>query len=175
MKKNIIVLISILIFVAILFLLDLPTYNKVVFFRNEIKNYQNFLKEKEELLAKVNQLKQSYESRKDEIDKTYYVLPLEKDIPNLIVQFEALVSENGLVLESINFKPATAEEKAAKSYKALDVFLSVGGNYQSFIAFLQALEFNVRLMDIQSADFSSKESEVAGTFIFDVNLVVYYQ
>ena len=181
MKKNIIVLISILIFVAILLLLDLPAYNKVVFFRSEIKNYQNFLKEKEELLVKVNQLKQSYESRKDEIDKAYYVLPLEKDIPNLIVQFEALVSENGLVLESINFKEAAAKttatgEKIVKGYKTLDVSLKAGGSYQSFVAFLQALEFNIRLMDIKSIDFSAAQTgDESSLFTFDISLEVYYQ
>jgi Tfp pilus assembly protein PilO len=181
MKKNIIVLISVLIFVAILFLFDLPAYNKVALFRSEIKNYQNFLKEKEELLVKVNQLKQSYESRKDEIDKIYYVLPFEKDISNLIVQFEALASENGLVLESINFKESAATttatgEKIVKGYKTLDVSLKAGGNYQSFVAFLGALEFNIRLMDIKSIDFSAAQAgEDSSLFIFDISLEVYYQ
>lgn len=186
MKKNIIVLISILIFVAILFLLDLPTYNKAAFLRGEVKSYQNFLEEKEELLAKVNQLKQSYESRKDEIDKIYYVLPFEKDIPNLIVQFEALASENGLVLESINFKEAAVRaatsgeaataEARPKGYKTLNVSLKAGGNYQSFVAFLGALEFNIRLMDIKSIDFSAAQAgEDSSLFIFDISLEVYYQ
>lgn len=184
MKKNAIILISVLVFIAILFLLDLPAYNKASLLRSEIKRHQNLLKEKKELAIKVNQLKQVYESRKSEIENVYYSLPSAEDIPGLIVQFEALVSENGLILEELDFfekkvkKTEEVETKTPESFKTLEVTLSATGRYQSFKSFLEALELNIRLMDIKIIQFSSEETEeILGTgfFTFDVRLEVYYQ
>lgn len=203
MKKGIINFILILVFVAVLFLLDLPIYSKVNFLRGEIKKNNGLLKEKQELLAKVNQLKGVYESRQDEIKRAYYVLPQEKDVPNLIVQFEALASENGLILEGINFikktvKPTVVEAEEPglggttptqipgaeprKNYETLEISLSLNGSYQSFRSFLEAIELNVRLMVIKSIDFTSEakkektETEAGGEgFTFNINLEVYYQ
>lgn len=190
MKKGIINFILILVFVAVLFLLDLPIYNKVTFLRGETKGREDLLKEKEELLAKVNQLKGIYENRQDEIKRVYYVLPQEKDIPSLIVQFEALASENGLILEKIDFfkkavKTAGETEKETgvieprKDYETLEIVLGLNGSYQSFKSFLEALESNIRLMVIKSIDFTSetkKEKTAVGAgFTFNVSLEVYYQ
>ena len=67
MRKNILIIILVLILIAVIFFLDWPAYQRVVFLRDEIKMNQEFLKEKQELGVKVGQLKQSYESREDEI------------------------------------------------------------------------------------------------------------
>jgi Tfp pilus assembly protein PilO len=195
--KNIIILILIVAFVVILFLFDLPIYNEVTYLRNEIKTYKDFLEEKEELVIKVNQLKQIYESRKGELSKVHYVLSFEKDIPNLIVQLEALTSENGLILENLAFIEKKIEQKGKvewgregatpisgvkpkEAHKSLGVTLSLTGSYQSLKSFLKALEFNVRLMDIKSISFSIPEvkgetKEMASIFTFDIQLDVYYQ
>lgn len=190
-KKNIIILILIFAFVVVLFLLDLPAYDNVNLLRGEVKQYKEFLKAKEELAVKVNQLKQVYESRKDELDRVSYVLPTGRDIPNLIVQLEALASENGLILEQLNFiepkkstliteaedgNPAT-ELETAKGYKTLGISLSVSGSYQAFGSFLQALELNIHLMDIKSIDFSVVQTEApeSAVFTFVISLETYYQ
>lgn len=192
MKKTIVIVVSIFIFVAILFFLDLPAYNQFTSFREEIKSNKEFLQEKEELVAKVSQLKQVYESRKNEFDKVYYTLPLGEDIPNLIVQLEALAAENGLLLKSITFvkKPKAvfvpAEEEgvqgqaavsAEKNYKTVSIALSTIGSYQAFSSFLEALELNVRLMDIKSIGFLSPEKGTEGSsiFTFSISLETYYQ
>ncbi len=172
MKKNIIALVLVVVFISILFLLDWPAYKKFVFLSNETERYENLLEEEKGLLVKVNQLKEIYESRENELKKVHYSLPAGKEVPNLIVQFEALASENGLILESLDFIELTEQEK----YKGLSVSLSISGTYQSFKSFLEALEFNVRLMDVQSVKFSSAETEAESSiFTFDVKLIVYYQ
>lgn len=193
MKKNFILIISVLIFLGIVFLLDLPAYNKFAFLSGEVEKYSKLLEEREEFIVKVAQLKDVYESRKSEIKKAYYSLPFEKDIPNLIVQFEALASENGLILENLNFfeekpKKTSAVEwteggaeplpeiEPRKTYKVLKVVLGATGSYQSLRGFLGALEYNVRLMDVKIIEFSSEEKEFEqGLFTFDIQLEVYYQ
>lgn len=183
--KNLIIIVLLIAFIAILFLLDWPTYNQNALLRGRVKMFKQALEEKKELVVKVNQLKEIYESHKDELKKVYYVLPFEKDIPNLIVQFEALASENGLILEEIEFaqikteaksskKGEGTEEKKEKDYKELGVSLGLNGTYESFKGFLEALELNVRLMDIKSIKFSFQKEETS-IFSFSVDLEVYYQ
>jgi len=185
MKKNAVILISVVVFFAILFLLVLPTYNKTGLLRGMLKDDTNSLKETEEVFAKANQLKQVYEARKDEINKVYYILPSGSDIPNLIVQLEALASENGLILDKMNFikktlikkiateeTATTPESEPQKEYKTLGVTLSLVGNYNSFKSFLEALELNMRLMDIKSITFSGQKEAVG--FTFNIELEAYY-
>lgn len=181
MKKNVIILILILVLIGIVFLLDLPAYNKFTSLNREIKWQEQLLKDKQEVIAKTNQFKRDYDVYEDGLKKANYALPSEKEIPNLTVQFEALVSENGLILESFNFigeeaKKVKAEEvKSLTPYKNLEIGLSVTGTYESFEGFLKTLELNIRLMDIKSISFFSGKGEVEGVFTFNVNLLVYYQ
>ena len=190
--KGIITIILLIVLVVIIMFLDLPAYNKVGFLKNEIEKYEQFLEEKKELLVKVGQLKEIYESREEEINKVYYVLPPSADIPNLIVQFEALASENGLILGNLSFSQVETAKKTGKvtwggeaeettavevealgTYQNLEVSLSLTGSYQSFKSFLKALEHNIRLMDIKSISFSSAKAETT-THTFAVSLEVYY-
>ena len=201
--KGIITIILLIVLVAIIMFFDFPAYNKVNFLKNEIEKYEQFLTEKEELLVKVVQLKEIYESREEEINKVYYALPSSTDIPNLIVQFEALASENGLILGNLSFsqveaakktnrvtwgggaeeETAAVEVEALGSYQNLGVSLSLTGSYKSFKSFLKALEYNIRLMDIKSIGFSSAEAEKGEeeeevgvpTYTFAVSLEAYYR
>ena len=198
--KGLVTIILLIALVAIVMFLDLPAYNRVGFLGEEIEKYEQFLEEKEELLIKVSQLKQIYESREEEINKVYYVLPSLADIPNLIVQFEALASENGLILENLGFGKTEAAKKTGgvswstgaegedtidrvqEGYQSLRMSLVLIGSYQSFKSFLKAIEHNIRLMDIRSISFSSaaeQEGEEEGTvgiptYTFSVDLDVYY-
>lgn len=176
MKNSIVVIILVIALIAIVVFLDLPAYNKVSLLQKEIKNQDDLIKERQEIMAKVSQLKEIYEERKTEISRVYYVLPLEKDVPNLIVQFEALAAENGLILEKIDFVEKTAK-KTVVDYNALGISASLTGSYQSFKSFLGALEYNIRLADLRSVDFSVQQGLVTGvsTFNFSITLDVYYQ
>jgi len=185
-KKTIIILILFIIFLAVVFLLDWPIYQKYLSLKNEVDTQKNLLASKEELLTKVQQLENVYEEQQDKIEKTEYVLPTSKKIPELIVQFEALASESGLILEELYFKEQKATgpisqrgveegQKEIRPYKVLNIFLSVTGSYESFRAFVKALEYNIRLLDIQKIKFSAEESQEVNGFIFDLELTAYYQ
>lgn len=174
-NKNIIITIVLfLAFVVVLISLDLPFYNEVASLRSEVKQAKDYIKEKEELLIKVEQLKQVYDSRKEALKKAFYLLPVEKDTSSLIVQFEAMASENGLILENIGFTEKIG--RGATTYKTLKTSLELYGSYTAFKSFLGAIEYNVRIMDISSIEFSFEETEEGSSgFSFNVELEVYYQ
>ncbi len=182
MKKTIIITIFIAGLIAIIFFLDWPAYQRMSFLNSEIERHHQFLQQKQELNIKVNQLKQNYEAQKENIKKIGYALPEGKDIPNLIVQFEALASENGLILEGLSFdtKQSEKDSESKKAYKVLNVSLSLTGSYASLKDFLKSSESNVRIMDINSIGFSAVAVERTletseNMFTFDIELQTYYK
>lgn len=187
MIKNIIVLILILAFVGVVVFLDMPKVQKILDLRRQIKEEKEKFSEKQILLAKIEKLVQLYEENKENFEKINDVLPFNQDIPNLIVQLEALAFENGLVLEDITLTPTeketagrakevrTQEEKVSKDYQILAVNFKLIGDYLAFKNFLKTVEENMRLMDIISISFSLASGEGVQIFNFDLNLKTYYQ
>lgn len=187
MIKNIIILVLVLGFIAIVVFLDLPEAQEVLVLRKDIENQKEEFLDKQILLAKVEKLQKSYEENKESLEKTDYILPSDEDIPNLIVQFESLALEAGLILEEVSFstkegaggKARTAREiekgAIAKDYQTMTASLKLIGTYSGIKGFLRLIEENMRLMDVDSVDFSLEETELGSFFNFDLSLTTYYQ
>lgn len=184
MRRNLIIIILLLAFVAVVVFLDYPLYKEVKSFRKGLEIKQEELRGVEELLVKIKELKAIYEENKDEAKRAFYAIPSGEDLPNLIVQLEALASINGLILEKVDFGQPAAEgvkwgpggeekEIVVKEYKTMNVTLEVTGTYESLKSFLKSVEENIRLMDITSINFSA--SAEGGAFSFGVSMNVYYQ
>lgn len=186
MIKNFIILILILGFVGVVVFLDLPGVQNILNLRKEIKAQKQAFIEKQELVSKIESLKEVYEMHGEELKKINYILPSGEDVPNLIIQLEALALEGGLVLEDIGFsvyseesatktRGAAQEEKIVKDYQALLINLKLIGGYSAFKNFLKAVEENIRLMDIISVNFSTTSKEMTSFFEFNLNLKTYNQ
>jgi len=178
MIKNLIIIILILGFVAIVALLDVSGVQKAFALRGQINTQKQVLLDKQELIKTVEKLNILYEENKESVDKSKVVLPSDEDIPNLIVQFEALAFEQGLVLEKIGLSEVKKEE--VENFKTMSITLNLMGTYPAFKNFIMAAEENMRLMDIDSISFSYKESEgeeEQGSEIFDFNVTLntYYK
>ncbi|TSC95594.1 MAG: Uncharacterized protein Athens101410_468 [Parcubacteria group bacterium Athens1014_10] len=119
---------------------------------------------KGEYLSNLKELKEVYNRLSDdEKERLKQILPKNKDITNLFIHFENLVEKNGLELGGINFTDLKSEGKI----KILNIKLSLkGGNYQIFKKFLQNLEKDVKILDVNSVNFS-----VDG---YDLSINTYY-
>jgi len=188
MIRNIIIIILLLGFVAVVVFLDVPKFQEILDLRNEVEIQKNTFLKEEDLLAKVENLKSRYEKNEEELKKVNYILPTGEDVPNLIVQIEAIALESGVALESINIssvdgsgstrrpgQEATITEE--KDYEILSIRLNISGQYEAFKNFLKTIENNIRLMDIQVFSFSLESSEALETvpiFTFNLTLNTYY-
>ncbi len=114
-KRSYISIISFLISLGLIFFVAKPLWSYVGFLRNEIGKYKDEKSEVQELISKTNQLKQKYQQVREEAERAVNALPQEQDVPYLIVQFDALASNNGLLLSSMNFSAADSEEKSISS------------------------------------------------------------
>jgi len=200
-KKIIISLVSLLISLALVFVFAYPLWSSISLLRKEIAQKETDLAKIEELLNKTRELKQGLQEVEEESQRIFFALPKEKDIPNLLVQFENLALTNGLLLESIRFgqldegeettsqsSPEQISQESAKSKKkltirSLPVDLAISGSYSAFKKYLADLEKNVRSMDVNSITLTPPGGEeevsllVPSLSIFEIKLrlVVYYQ
>lgn len=179
MIKKIIILILILGFIAVVVFLDVPGVEKVLGSREKIEQEKQVFSEKQDLLVKMEKLSQLYEENQENLEKANYILPSGQDLPNLIVQLEALAFGGGLILEQIAFSeiedPQSADQTKPKDHRVLTISLRLIGDYPSFENFLKTLEENMRLMDIVSINFSTQLGEGFQFLNFDLNIKTYYQ
>jgi len=197
-KKNIIAAISFIISLALMFVFIFPLFSSAKVMYLDLSQKRQEIEKLKELLDKVEKISQNYDSISEEVEKILLALPEEKDLPQLLVQFEKLALNNGLLLESIEFGEISKKEKKDfirniddynelnESKKILFTFpnsfisLKIVGSYSAFTNYIDALEKNVRSMDIYSIKFDSDntmrnlfgDSEI---FEFNLGINVYYK
>lgn len=181
-KKFIISLICLGATIVVLIGLVRPAWQALQDNRLAIKKLQSKLTLLEGLLNQTKKLEKEEAEIKEEGQKILLALPEEKDIPALLVQFETLASVHNLVLNSIDFQEVspqirrrpTEEPKKTAAFSRLIVNLKVSGSYRFFKEYLNALENNIRAMNVQSINFSTASPET-DIFDFDIKIEVYYQ
>ena len=188
-------LISLALAAALVFLLISPFWLSVKALKQELVLKKEEVAKIEELLAKTQQLNQEYEEVSEDIEKVFSSLPSEEDIPRLLIQFDALAAASGLLFESIGFGDLAGEKKERSSrdeadqasisqakrtipsFLNLPLNVNIKGSYEAFGLYMDALEKNIRSMDVNRIRFTSREvDQEAPTGIFDFSLLidVYY-
>ena len=190
-------LICFIISLILIFVFIYPLFSSVKSMYFDLSNKNKQIERLNELLEETNRLKYSYEVIAEEAEKVLLTLPEERDFPDLLVQFEKIAQNNGLLLKSIDFGDVVKKEQKdlisdvsdygnlSQSEKLLSVFRSMPvviktiGSYQSFRNYIIALEKNVRSMDIYLIKFGTNTDKSllqgAGIFEFDLSINVYYR
>ena len=192
-KRVIIIFVNIVLIIVLVFIFAKPLWDSVRNLKIKYAEQEQEVKNIEALLVKVQELEQKYHEVGKDVEKLSLALPKEKDLPYLIIQFESLASNNGLLLESIEFedpsqnttKRGEREDEDREGLTALFPYLSVNiklnGSYEGLKGYLESLGDNIRSMDVVDIDFSKEgqKEEVAGSdldiFKFNLELVVYYE
>jgi Tfp pilus assembly protein PilO len=192
-KQAFILTIIILAIIFIAWQLFWPAFVEVSDLRQELATWQDKLKETQDQKTKLVNLKQKYESLSNEEQKITEALPSQEDIPSLLVQVEALASQNGLILDSINLSSLEETKKSKTSTQAspvppvgtlevgskpITIDLALSGNSGALKNFLKAVESNLRLMDVTSVSFGESAATAplttSGLVTFKVSLNAYY-
>ena len=198
-QKNIISLISFIVSLILIFVFVFPLFSSARAIYSDLTQKRQEIEKLKELSGKIGKIEQDYDSISEAVEKVLLALPEEKDLPQLLVQFEKIAVNNGLLLESIEFGEISKKEesdfiRSIEDYETLNqskkmlstfpnssVLLKVVGSYSAFKNYISALEKNVRSMDIYSIQFSFSESGMRSLFsdsvIFEFNLGinVYYK
>jgi len=111
-------------------------------------------------------------------DTLSLALPVEEDIPSIINQVNGIARTSGIVIDSIDVQllsvRSTDQESAIRPIGTVRIVLDVQGAYESIKLYLQSLETNVRIMDVQKLNVQggAEESQVLR---YNIIVDAYYQ
>jgi len=111
-KKNIISLISFIISLILIFVFVFPLFSSARAIYSDLTQKRQEIEKLKELSSKIGKIEQDYDSISEAIEKVLLALPEEKDLPQLLVQFEKIAVNNGLLLESIEFGEISKKEES---------------------------------------------------------------
>ena len=140
---------------------------------------------KQEFAADVDALLANYNSAESNLNRLSDALPETPEKPQILSTVESLAIANGLVLSSVTLEqsansapqavidPTVNQPTTAPTQQEVRLSLSLAGTHDSVRSFLDALEKNLRLFDVQILTIS--EADVAGQVDFQVSIETYYQ
>jgi len=108
------------------------------------------------------------------------LLPSKPGVTEALSQIRAITDASGVVLQSFSISPKAFESSRSPLVRRLGSFtlgLSVEGGYENIKRFLQALETNVRVFNVQGFQVGpTREARSGfGNFLSQITVEVYYQ
>lgn len=108
------------------------------------------LKLKKQKLDDLRTLSENFVKAEEDLRILELSMPKEEQIPEILVQIEAMVGEAGLTIGDVNPKKNEKEKK-------VEVTLSVGGEYANIINLMGLLQENIRPVSISEINLSKGE------------------
>ena len=170
-------LICVLISAGAFFLVVQPQWSRVGVGKElDVAAMQATLDERERYLSQLKSLRSNYEAiPADQIVLLSSILPTDKHVPELLTQLEAIGQQTGVDITDINISDVTEASASArqqlqqevsgnnprstaKSVKAVNIQLQVTTDkYDRFKPFIEALQTNDRILDVESYTFSTDQ------------------
>ena len=126
-----------------------------LFYQAQLEQHANLIKKRDAAAVTLSKnqkiannlavYKAEYEKMQAKLDEALSELPLEKEIPNLLISVGDLAKEKGL--DILRFKPAA--EVAKGFYAEVPVELKLSGSYHQAGAFFDAVSKMERIVNIQ--------------------------
>ena len=149
-----------------------PTYKNDITLSAQLAQYESALSNSKQLLntrdtlvAKLNTFSQP------DLDKLSKLLPDSVDLVTLIIEINSIAAQYNIHIR--NFGGGTQGQggqlgQNLSPYDSLNLTFTTTASYDTFMAFLKALETNLRLIDVSSISFTANQSST----IYDFNLQV---
>jgi len=161
---------------AIIFWVLLPLWHSTQAALELKKGNENNLAQRKQLAANLERLIGQYNERASDLTSFSKAIPVGQNIPELLINLEALASENGLIFSGVNFKP---EDLKAPGIKTLIMEIKVKGSYPAFQNYLKGMEKSLRLFDVTSISFNGiapgQVNVNLNNLEFNLSVNTYYQ
>ncbi len=177
-------LVSVVIFIVAIFVYATfvaPEYERVNRLRAEAHARQQTLDEQRAVVENAKSLLVRYQSipRLGEIVSS--ALPDNEDIAGAFQQLYTVAAASGITIQQFSANAGAGIVSPGKDAKALrsvgtaqlDLFLS--GTYESFKTFMEAIERNMRIMDVVNVKVQPASRTGGNIFLFNVTVKTYYQ
>lgn len=184
-KRSLSILTSVVLFIATLFVFSSfiePSYQDILGKRSEVNSRLNLLNDYNISLAHVQQLASQYKNVAQFQQTISTILPTAPDVSQAVNQISSLANINRLAIGSISVEllplRPPVDTTISNSIGTLRLNVRLTGDYQGFKSFLQNLETNINLMDLNSLKvdaFSSRPGAVTNQFTYTMSIDTYYQ
>ena len=121
---------------------------KIVKLENDLKIMQMKLSKYKSLAKKKEYLQETIKKRKEFLQQIKIILPLEKEIPELLKMIVEKAKSSGL--EIISFSPK--KEQARDYYQIIPFVMKVKGGFKELITFLNKVENGKRLVTLENLE-----------------------
>jgi len=165
-----------------------PAYDDAQQVRSEVISREQFVTDQQEAIQQVQQLIASYQSQATVQDSVTKALPNAPDFAGALYQLNGIASGSGVGLQSLTVSaptlstskptPGVSSDPTAlvRPIGALTFQVKYAGRYEDVKTFLQNIENNVRLFDVQSINVQPAGTKgVTDFFTVDMSVVTYYQ
>ena len=110
-------------------------------------------------------------------DTLSLALPTQEDVPSIVNQINGIAKASGVIIDAIDLKllpiNVSSQDDAFKPVGTVRITLGLEGAYESIKLYLDSIETNVRIMDVQMFEVEGgTESEVLK---YIVEIDAYYQ
>ncbi len=135
---------------------DAAAYQRVSALKSAIAERRQVLADRRSILADVSRLHQQYQQHAGEIAKFSAIIPTKKDIAEMVSSLDAIATQSGLQISEIS----TGESLQAKeSYLPLLLTIKAKGNYNGLVNFLDGVERNIRLVNVDTLEVARDENQ----------------
>ncbi|MDP2647898.1 MAG: type 4a pilus biogenesis protein PilO [Candidatus Yanofskybacteria bacterium] len=130
--------------------LDFGTYQKISTLRGAITLRENSIQEYQTILANIDEMKREYDQRSSDIRKFSAIIPVNKGTAELVSALERIANQTGIQIAEISLGSPT--QSIQLPYEILNVSITAQGGYGALVAFLDGIEKNIRLLDVDVTD-----------------------
>ncbi len=140
-------------------------------FNEILGNSEQLRTVRDKILSEYNSISQ------DDLDKLNKILPSKMEAIKLIIEIENIAKNHGLLLKNIDVKKNKEMSKSSfgpqkDDFGKVSMTMSVVGRYSSFVTFLEDLERNSSLIDINKITFNSSDSN---SYKFGIGATTYWE
>lgn len=164
---------------AVAFFFIVPQWEQVAKLRASITRLRLLHDELQELVALRDELSEDYTSIPEgDLGRLRAIAPSHPSISSALVDLETLSTQHGMNLERIDFldaersRSANLAPGAARFTTPIPLTMGLKGGYDSFRAFLTALEQNLRIVDVEEVNLTSSDGV---NFSLAVRGAMYYR
>lgn len=154
-----------------------PEYREIQQLRGEKKSLDLAAKEAEGLVNTATRLINEYQSATNLRDNLSLILPREEAVPGIVNQVQGIARTTGVIVEAINIEPLpltySKTDSVIEPAGSFKVTLRVRGNYEALRSYVQSLETNARIIDVDS--FVISGGGTSGPLITNLVIRTYYQ
>jgi Tfp pilus assembly protein PilO len=165
--RTILAIIMVLAAVGGFILFIVPTYNNIQVVREKNSEYEKVVQNAALLEQRLDDLlKKRTQLSTSQLERLVRMLPTNPDNVKLILEIDALAQAQGVLLQNVRIEQVAQDDRASRAAQTtnpdlgkLQLQFTVSGQYPGYVQFVESLEKNLRLMNVQKSSFIAPDDK----------------